>query len=171
VTPSPESVVFSDDGAIPNSPLPVLVYTGVEEGRSAASCERLFAANGWLGAWRNGVYPFHHFHSTAHEVLGVVAGSARLMLGGPSGREFFVEPGNVLVLPAGTGHCRLSADADFLVVGAYPDGMSWDVCRGDPAEHDAAVERIRRVPLPSQDPVGGADGALCTAWPSAWRGA
>jgi uncharacterized protein YjlB len=41
----------------------------------------------------DGIYPFHHFHSTAHEVLGIVAGSAVVVLGGPSGRCFQVHRG------------------------------------------------------------------------------
>jgi hypothetical protein len=34
---------FEDDGGIPNSPLPVLVYHDVEAARDAAGCEALFA--------------------------------------------------------------------------------------------------------------------------------
>jgi uncharacterized protein YjlB len=160
---APESFHFEDDGATPNSPLPLLVYRGVPEATDAGRCERLFAENRWLGAWRDGIYSFHHFHSIAHEVLGVVAGSATVMLGGPNGREFEIERGDVLVLPAGTGHCKI-ADHKVLIVGAYPDGMKWDMCRGDPAAHDEAVGRIRAVPLPASDPVGGANGSLRSLW-------
>ncbi len=151
----PETFSFGDDGGIPNSELPVLVYHDVDAARSgAAASERLFADNNWLGAWRDGIFPFHHFHSTAHEVLAVVSGRARVMLGGPSGREFEVSVGDVLVLPAGTGHCNLGS-SELLVVGAYPDGMSWDIRRGETSEHDEAVANIRAVPLPERDPVGG----------------
>ena len=88
---NPETYVFEDDGGIPNSRLPVLVYHGVAEARDAATCEALFARHGWLGAWRDGIFSFHHFHSTAHEVLGIVGGSASVVLGGPSvGRQFEV---------------------------------------------------------------------------------
>lgn len=160
---APQTLHLADDGAIPNSVLPVLVYRGVSEARDADTCERLFAGHGWLGAWRDGIYPFHHFHSIAHEVLGVVAGSASVALGGRNGRTFEVGQGDVLVLPAGTGHRRLSAEG-LLVVGAYPDGMEWDLCRDDPAEHDAAVRRIQAVPLPAADPVRGADGPLRSLW-------
>jgi uncharacterized protein YjlB len=155
---------FEDDGGIPNSPLPVLIYHDVPDASDPARCERLFASHGWRGAWRNGIFPFHHFHSTAHEVLGIVAGSATVVLGGPDGRRLDMSPGDVLVLPAGTGHCNAGASGDLLVIGAYPDGMSWDVRRGDPAEHDEVVSNIRAVPLPDADPVCGADGPLVEAW-------
>jgi uncharacterized protein YjlB len=157
---------FEDDGGIPNSSLPVLVYNDVPDARDAAACERLFAANGWRGGWRNGIFPYHHFHSTAHEVLGIVAGSATVILGGPSGDEFDVGPGTVLVLPAGTGHCNAGSSNDLLVIGAYPNGMSWDMRHGDPAEHDEVVANIRAVPLPEADPVHGAEGPLIEAWRS-----
>jgi uncharacterized protein YjlB len=101
-----ETHTFEDAGGIPNSRLPVLVYHDVQGAREADECKELFARNGWLGAWLDGIYPLHHFHSTAHEVLGIVAGSAAVVLGGPSGRRFQVRRGNVLVLPAGTGHCN-----------------------------------------------------------------
>ena len=162
-----ETYVFDDDGAIPNSRLPVLVYHEVEAATEAASCERLFAENGWLGAWRDGIFPFHHFHSTAHEVLGIAGGHARVMLGGPSGESLEVRRGDVLVLPAGTGHRNIGSSADLLVIGAYPDGMSWDLRRGDPAEHDEVLANIHAVPLPKSDPVSGAAGPLTQLWDGA----
>src|SRR5690242_15648657 len=160
--PQPHS--FGDDGGIPNSPLPVLVYGDVEEAREAPACESMFARNGWLGSWRNGIYSFHHFHSTAHEVLGIVRGSAEVMLGGPAGTRFLIGQGDVLVLPAGTGHCNAGASRDLLVVGAYPDGMSWDLRRGEEAEHEEVLANIRAVPLPGADPVLGAEGPLMRLW-------
>ena len=121
---TPETHRFADDGAIPNSPLPALVYHGVEAATQAADCEALFGANGWGGHWRSGILYEHHFHSTAHEALGIVAGRASVMLGGPGGERFEIGAGDVLVLPAGTGHCRLESSDDLLVVGAYPpDGQ------------------------------------------------
>ena len=159
----PASLRFDDDGVIPNSRLPALIYDDVPQACAAADCEALFARHGWLGAWRDGIYPFHHFHSTAHEVLGIVAGEATVMLGGPQGSELHVRRGQVLVLPAGTGHRNLGGDG-LVVVGAYPDGMDWDLCRGDPAEHDAVRANIARVPVPRADPVHGAGGPLTTLW-------
>jgi uncharacterized protein YjlB len=165
---TPEVHRFSDDGRIPNNALPVLVYHGVDAvAAGAASCEQLFAGNGWGGSWRDGIFSFHHFHSTAHEVLGIAAGSATVVLGGPSGRRFEIAAGDVLVLPAGTGHCNAGSSPGLLVVGAYPRGQTWDLRRGDPGEHDEVVENIARVELPDADPVLGADGALVELWRAA----
>jgi uncharacterized protein YjlB len=163
----PEVHRFDDAGAIPNSRLPVLVLHEVDGARSARGCAELFAGNGWLGAWVDGIYSFHHFHSTAHEVLGIVGGSASVLLGGPRGRRFDVARGDVLVLPAGTGHCNLGATADLLVVGAYPNGMWCDLRRGDPAEREEVLANIAAVPLPDSDPVHGTEGPLTEIWPAA----
>jgi uncharacterized protein YjlB len=160
----PETHSFEDGGGIPNSRLPVLVYRDVDGARAPRECEELFARNGWLGAWVDGIFSFHHFHSTAHEVLGIVAGTASVVLGGPNGRRFEVERGDVLVLPAGTGHCNAGSSADLLVVGAYPNGMRWDLRRGDPAERDEVLANIAAVPLPDADPVQGPNGALAELW-------
>jgi uncharacterized protein YjlB len=86
------------------------------------------------------------------------------MLGGPSGRGFEILQGDVLVLPAGSGHCNQGSSSDLLVIGAYPNGMPWDIRRGDPAEHDEAVTNIRAVPLPGADPVEGRTGPLTELW-------
>jgi uncharacterized protein YjlB len=89
-------------------------------------------------------------------VLAIVAGSVSVRLGGPAGRSLEVRRGDVLVLPAGTGHRNEGDSGDLLVVGAYPNGMSWDVRHGDPDEYDEVVANIAAVPLPESDPVGGA---------------
>jgi uncharacterized protein YjlB len=164
---SPETYTFEDDGSIPNSRLPVLMYPGAaERDAGPGAYEKLFAGHGWLGAWRDGIYPFHHFHSTAHEVLGIAVGSVQVMLGGPAGLRFGLRAGDVVVLPAGTGHCNLGSSSDLLVVGAYPNGMDWDLRRGDPAEHDEVLANVARVPLPDQDPVQGDGGSLVELWGS-----
>ena len=107
---------------IPNHPhFPVLLYRGVEAAAAGAGAARaLFADHGWGGSWVDGVFDFHHFHSTSHEALAVVAGRATIELGGPQGRAFEVEAGDVLVLPAGTGHRRATDRNGFTVAGAYP---------------------------------------------------
>jgi uncharacterized protein YjlB len=162
----PEVVQLSQNGWMPNNEhLPVLFYRNAihtDDADTAALCEAQFRGNGWPPQWRDGVYDFHHYHSTAHEVLGFVSGNAKLILGGENGREFEVRAGDVLVLPTGTGHCRLSASTDFLVIGAYPPDQQWDICRSAPAEE--AIARMRRLPFPKSDPVTGANGPLTTIW-------
>lgn len=155
---------FADDGAIPNSNLPVILYRQAVAQPSAEAMEALFDQNGWPSAWRYGVYDFHHYHSATHECLGVARGKARLHLGGPEGRVFEVMAGDVIVLPAGTGHCNVGSSPDFLVVGAYPPGFSADLLRGEAGERPAADERIAQVPLPKTDPVGGQGGPVIDSW-------
>lgn len=161
----PETFTFEDDGTIPNSRLPLLVYRQAVPADPVA-IERLFAAHRWPPAWRDGVHPFHHFHSTAHEVLGVACGQARVLFGGPAGRVLEVQAGDVVVLPAGVGHCNQGQSPDLLIVGAYPEGMAarTDTRRGKPAEHDEAVRNTVAVPVPHCDPVTGVDGALPRLW-------
>jgi uncharacterized protein YjlB len=159
---------FADDGVVPNNPtLPLLVYPGALDlpgADPAAACEALFAANGWGGSWRDGIYPFPHYHSTAHEVLGICRGEAKVRFGGNAGIALTVRAGDVVVIPAGVGHQNLGASADFLVVGAYPRGQRWDLCRGAAEERPQVLDNIARVPLPAADPVYGADGPLVEHW-------
>ncbi|RUT35013.1 cupin domain-containing protein [Arsenicitalea aurantiaca] len=158
--------VFADDGTFPNSRLPVLIYREALAGEAAdaEAMEALFAAGGWSPQWRAGVYDYHHYHSTAHEVLGVASGEAEIMLGGPDGRVFAVAAGDVIVIPAGVAHRRISASSDFLVVGGYPPGQDWNLLRGAPGDRPKADAEIAAVPLPATDPVSGAKGPLLQKW-------
>jgi uncharacterized protein YjlB len=138
---------------IPNNPhFPVLIYRDAGPS-SAADARALFAEHGWGGSWVDGVFPFHHYHSTSHEALAVVAGRATLELGGTQGDAFEVSRGDVLVLPAGTGHRRAASERGFTVVGAYPAGQeAYDLLRDD---DPAARERIAALGPPPEDPIGG----------------
>ncbi|MBB6124874.1 hypothetical protein [Sphingobium subterraneum] len=79
------------------------------------------------------------------------------MLGGPDGSVVDVVPGDALILPAGTGHCRITAARDFLVVGAYSAGQDWDICQEAPSE--STRKRIANLPIPAHDPVIGNTGS------------
>ncbi|MDH3660799.1 MAG: cupin domain-containing protein [Alphaproteobacteria bacterium] len=159
---------FDDDGSIPNNPtLPLLIYPGALDltgSDPAGACIERFAAHGWSGAWRNGIYPFPHYHSTAHEALGVCRGKATVRLGGDKGLTIEIKAGDALVLPAGTGHQDLGSSPDLLVVGAYPSGMDWDLCRCAPDERPEVLDNIKRVPLPVSDPIHGNGGPLLRFW-------
>jgi uncharacterized protein YjlB len=154
--PDHEAMRFEDAGVVPNSRLPLLLYRNAlgadPEADLADGFEALFARHGWGGSWRNGIYCFHHFHSTAHEVLGIARGKVRVLLGGPGGSTVELRAGDAVVIPAGVGHCNEGARADLLVIGAYPAGQRADLQRGADA---GARDRIGKVPLPARDPVTG----------------
>ncbi len=169
----PLTFLFKDDGAVPNHPRwPMLVYKGaldLSKSRDPEDdIEKMFAANGWgHGGWRNGIYPFAHYHAMIHEVLGIARGTATVRFGGDAGEVLDVEPGDVAVLPAGTGHQRLSASGDLVVIGGYPPTGTYNLCRGDhPADRLAALKTIPDVPQPGSDPVTGRDGPLLGLWRS-----
>lgn len=164
---APLAIVFEDDGLVPNSSLPFLVYQGavrLDPQHPEETIEDLFGENGWGGTWRNGVYDYLHYHATVHEVLGVARGSARVRFGGDNGQELDIAAGDVAILPAGTGHQCISASRDFCVIGAYPPGSTMEITRPTPENHDRALKTIPDVALPPADPVTGKDGALMRLW-------
>lgn len=154
-------------GGVPNHPSwPLLLYpavVAVESSDPAVAFERLFERNRWPAAWRNGVYAFHHFHCEAHEALGVYSGEVTVQFGGDDGVVLTARPGDVIVLPAGTGHKKLSSRGTLGIVGAYPLGQQPDLCTPLPGRSDRAAA-IARVPLPPRDPVYGEDGPLFAHW-------
>ena len=87
-----------------------------------------------------------------------------MRFGGGTGIVLPVRAGDVVVIPAGVGHQNLGSSVDLLVVGAYPRGQRWDLCRGRADERPRALANIARVPLPEADPVYGADGPLIEHW-------
>jgi uncharacterized protein YjlB len=172
--PDVQAFRFEDDGETPNNPrLPLVVYRAAVklagEHDPAAPFERAFAKHGWGGGWRNGIYPFLHFHTATHEVLGIARGRATVEFGGAKGQALTVDAGDVVVLPAGTGHRRIEASGDLLVVGAYPRNASFDQKRPGQVDHKKAVAAIDEVPMPEMDPVHGREGPLTTLWKSAVR--
>jgi uncharacterized protein YjlB len=153
-------IYFDRASDVPNSALPVLLYRSVlplhAASKSRAFRER-FKGAGWTGIWADTIYDYTHFHSNAHEVLGIAEGKVTLRLGGDRGSLFRLRAGDMLVIPAGVGHRRVGGDDGLKVIGAYPHGQShYDMKRRGRA--------IPRVDLPSADPFYGADGPLIRAW-------
>ncbi|MDZ7793872.1 MAG: hypothetical protein U5P10_09340 [Spirochaetia bacterium] len=118
---------FEDDGSIPNNQLKALIYKLVFEGNEARRpehYEQLFRKNGWSGAWRNGIFSYHHYHSTAHEVLGIYTGWADVLLGGDRGEVLRVEAGDIITTSGRTHGQKTVQQSDRLgVIGAYPQGQ------------------------------------------------
>ena len=157
-----------------NGHLPVILYRDAldagahdarrsrDDERIAEAFEAMFARNGWPPKWRDGIFDYHHFHSSAHEVLGIAAGAAEVIVGGPGGRVVHLDAGDVILLPAGTGHCLQSSSGPLMVIGAYPPGQQWDIRRD--ALTDAERDAMEKLPFPHSDPVLGAQGPLMQNW-------
>ena len=165
----PLTFMFTDDGVIPNNPsLPMLLYrntvdlAGTHEPEERI--ESVFKDNGWGGLWRNGIYPYVHYHSMIHEALGIARGRAKVRFGGTKGEDIDVAPGDVVILPAGTGHQCIWEGPDLRVIGAYPPSGKYDLCRGSKFEREQALLTIPNVPLPVTDPIGGQHGPLLRLW-------
>jgi uncharacterized protein YjlB len=167
-TAQPITHVFADDGNIPNNVLPLVLYRGGIDLTGSpdpeALIEKTFTANGWRGLWRNGIYPYVHYHSMIHEAMAVARGRAKVRFGGDNGEAIDVMAGDVVVLPAGIGHQRLTQTPDLVVIGAYPPNGQYNLCRGSKAEHAQALAVIPNVPPPEADPVFGPDGPLLALW-------
>lgn len=165
----PAAIRFSDDGIVPNNPhFPVLLYRGAVNLKTRrfppeVIIDTLFDTHGWGRSWRDSVYDFVHYHSQIHEVMGVARGTARIECGGIKGRILSVKAGDVLVLPAGTGHRLIESSREFLVVGAYPQEGTYDECT-DTRERPDAIKRIAKVRKPKTDPVLGPGGPLLLSW-------
>ena len=163
-----DTVLLTDNGSIPNNPRLALLHykqaVDLPDVGAPELFEELFTANGWPAVWRNGIYAFHHYHSTAHEALGIYAGSATALLGGAGGVEVTVTAGDVVIIPAGVGHKCLSKSDDLAIVGAYPLNTGPDLMKGEPQERPTCIESIATVAIPAQDPLYGKSGPMHTHW-------
>jgi uncharacterized protein YjlB len=162
---------FADDGSIPNNPkLPLVLYRGGIDLSGSPDPERViesaFAANGWGDMWRNGIYHYPHYHSMIHEAMGIARGRAKVRFGGHKGKEIEISAGDVVILPAGTGHQLINQSQELVVIGAYPSSGKYDLCRGSKAEHAKALGSIAKVPRPTSDPLYGENGPLKKLWPA-----
>jgi uncharacterized protein YjlB len=144
----------------------VILQRAFEPGEAnlAERIEQTFHLNGWGRSWRNGIYSFHHYHSTAHEVLGLYAGEVNVLFGGPNGRTATAKAGDVILIPAGVSHKNVGQSPDFQCVGAYPEGQIPDMQYGRPDERPQVDQDILSVALPVVDPVYGKSGPLLEIW-------
>ena len=166
-TPTVQKLMFSDDGEVPNNPvLPVVLMQGaVDPGAGASTICGRMAANDWGGNWTWTVFDYHHYHPNAHEALAVASGWAEILLGGAAGQKVRVVAGDAVVLPAGTGHCRVGASDDFTICGGYPPGQhDYQIVRADGPYPAETRDRITAVTLPVTDPIFGSGGPLPAAW-------
>ena len=69
-----------------------------------------------------------------------------------------------MIIPAGVAHKNLNGSADFLCVGAYPEGRDYDMNYGRPEERESAIQNIAAVEVPLTDPVFGTEGPLLDCW-------
>lgn len=165
----PNRSLFFIDGDIPNHPRwPMIVYSQAIDAETLIQSEfafdKLFEKNGWIVGFRNGIYPFTHYHSNAHEVLGFAKGEATVQFGGDSGTVLKAKAGDTVLLPAGTGHKLVSASDDLLVVGAYPPGPDRDLMRSGEVEKVGIRSRIAAASKPRTDPVTGSVGSMLELW-------
>ena len=168
-TPQVETFVLTDDGVFPNNRrLPLLVYKRAlnpEAPDLISHVQATFAEHGWAGSWVDSIFDYHHYHSTAHEVLAVCSGRAEVRFGGEHGITLTLSAGDAVVIPAGVAHKSLGAGGDFVVVGAYPGGQEhYDLCHGAREERPQADKNIVSVPTPESDPLYGSDGPLREHW-------
>jgi uncharacterized protein YjlB len=162
-----ESLIFQDDGTFPNNPLPLVVLKHAFTSKldvDPTVIEKAFYKNNWVNSWRNGLYSLHHYHSTAHEALGIYSGWVKAQFGGPDGEILTAKAGNVIIIPAGVAHKNIDQSPDFKVVGAYPAGQIPDMKYGKPGERPMTDENITNVGLPENDPVSGVKGPLIDSW-------
>jgi uncharacterized protein YjlB len=151
---------------IPNTSIqnkPLLIYHSAFIASASQLSARLKEINEVVPQWQYPMYRRGHFHSTSHEVLGVISGRAFLCFGGeqnPMRVQPWVQAGDLIVVPAGVAHQLLQdPDGDFSMLGSYPQGKHWDMCYGVESEDEAKITKaIAQQAWFDRDPLYGDDG-------------
>lgn len=163
-----KTLLISENESFPNNDsLPLIIIEKAfspQDKDLVQTIESTFHQNGWENSWRNGIYTFHHYHSTAHEVLGLYSGWVKAQFGGPDGQIAAAKAGDIIIIPAGVSHKNLDQSLELRCVGAYPEGQSPDMQYGKPGERPQTNQNVRSVPMPETDPVYGKDGKLLEIW-------
>jgi uncharacterized protein YjlB len=146
---------LKDDGVFPNNPNhPLLLFRDSFQG-SQEKGSQLLIKGGWTSPWVWGVFTYHHYHSTAWEILVCVEGWADIQFGGPSGPTIAVKKGDVALVPPGVAHKQLNDQGGFaLLLGAYPvESPHADTIRGLPSERQR--RHIVECFTPESEPITG----------------
>ncbi|RVX67749.1 hypothetical protein B0A52_07872 [Exophiala mesophila] len=169
----PEVYHLTPNRGAPNSDKPVLIYRDclplpISEEKTTEFLE----SHAWVkkGTW--GHIDVRHFHPNTHECYGVFQGESTILVGcggvdpDDQGTKIDVSVGDVIVLPAGTGHCNLQSTKDYRYIGVYPDGAPpWRSELGkEPIDLAEMRKETGSVLLPAEDPVNGANGPLLSLW-------
>lgn len=166
--PNIKTFLITEAGMFPNNnALPLILMQQAFDSSTrdlVRIIEKTFHRKRWGKSWRNGIFTFHHYHSSAHEVLGLYSGQVKAQFGGPDGEIVSAEAGDVIIIPAGVSHKSLDQSPDFRCVGAYPNGQSPDMQYGKPGERPQTDQNIKSVPLPGTDPIYGKNGPLMEIW-------
>ena len=151
-------VYLRGDGTFPNNPeCPLLIYKDAFRG-TPEEASSLLSLNGWTLPWAWGVFKYHHYHSTAWEVLLCIKGTADIQFGGPSGPTCTVGVGDLILIPPGVAHKQVKEEGNFTLLGSYPkeqNGDGVDTLRGKPTKEQQ--NNIFECPIPVADPLFGLD--------------
>ncbi|KIV77169.1 hypothetical protein PV11_08992 [Exophiala sideris] len=168
----PETYYLKPNRHAPNSDLPVLIYRDcLPLPLSEGNAKEFLESHAWIqgGTW--GHISTRHFHPNTHECYGVFQGESTLLLGcgkndSGGGQEIDVRAGDVIVLPAGTGHCSTESSQDYRYIGVYPQGApKWRNELGkEPIDLEEFRQETTAVAMPKEDPVNGPDGPLLKLW-------
>lgn len=167
-----EKFFFEGNGRVPNSRLPLLIYRNVIRW-DVTTMEAIMRQNKWVTSWHahDGMWPRHHFHCEAHEFICVTKGAHLGKFGGHNGKKSQLNAGDVIVIPAGVGHCGLEISDDLDLTGGFHDGFGVvDFRMGFPEEYAELRARARQIPVLDYDPFFGVDGPLAQIWRDADRG-
>lgn len=151
-----------DDGIFPNNEkYPLILLKGAwnqNKSQQDDAVHQITTVSGWTSPWVWGIYEFHHYHSTAWELLVCVSGSAQVELGGPNSGVpvITVQHGDVILIPPGFVHKQVTATNDFALLGSYPSAdVHIDTLRGEPTQEQR--QSIFNCPPPIKDPMFGLD--------------
>lgn len=148
---------MNSDGVFPNNPEhPAILLKSVFHGSQQEGEQAIIEGGQWTHPWAWGIFPYHHYHSTAWELLLCVKGQADVQLGGESGPHVSVEKGDLVLIPPGFAHKQLRSTGGFTLLGAYPTlGCAGpvDILRGAP--NKIQKDNIASCVPPKTDPVLG----------------